>query len=690
MSLPEVLWRVRGVVRDSADRWSVGSRKAPMPFDRILSGDGATELRRSAIFGGFFGKLGDGDDVPAAIKQQWRNDAVSRGDTVADHMLSFFDLEHQYLGATIDWNYEHKAGKSTPMAFSGDIDYRDYSVTGDCKFVWEPNRHHQLVSLGRAYRWTGDDRYALAAVEQLESWMDQCPFSRGMNWRSPLELAIRLINWVWTLELVRESEALSAAFVERITSVTYRHLWDVTRKFSRYSSANNHLIGEAAGVYIGSSYFRGLNNARLWRRRSREILQSEIFRQTYEDGGNREQALGYHLFVLPFLLLPAIVGRRDDDDFGQEYWHRLEKTFDFVAAFMDGDSVSPMFGDSDDGHVLDLGMNLGDPRSLMAIGAVLFERSDFKALACGFPESAYWLLGGSGMRRFDSLSTGGVSVARHSRVLPDSGYYLLTSNTGEDASRIRVVFDCGELGFKSIAAHGHADALSFTLRAGGHDILVDPGTYDYFTYPTWRNYFRSTRAHNTIELDGVDQSELLGSFLWGRKATARCLHWEPTDAGGRVVGEHDGYGRLNDPVTHRRTLSLDAPEGIIDVMDELVCEGCHDIVMTLHFAEHCHVEPIGENRFNVQYDGGCATFALDSALSVDVLHGSEDPIFGWVSRGYHRKNPAASLIGRCSCNGGMKLGTHVAINGVCDVDEVDWDARSADRRSPVAADRGQT
>ena len=90
-----------------------------------------------------------------------------------------------------------------------------------------------------------------------------------------------------------------------------------------------------------------------------------------------------------------------------------------------------------------------------------------------------------------------------------------------------MVFDCGELGFKAIAAHGHADALSFTLRAFGSDVFVDPGTYDYFSYSAWRAYFRSTSAHNTLAVDGRDQSVMLGPFLWGARAQARCIAWEP-------------------------------------------------------------------------------------------------------------------------------------------------------------------
>ena len=107
-------------------------------------------------------------------------------------------------------------------------------MTGDCKLVWEPNRHHHLVVLGRAYRATGDVRYAQAVVEQLQSWLDQCPFGHGMNWRSPLELAIRLINWVWALDLIREAGLLTGRAAARAPlHAAWLHLWEIARKFSR-------------------------------------------------------------------------------------------------------------------------------------------------------------------------------------------------------------------------------------------------------------------------------------------------------------------------------------------------------------------------------------------------------------------------------------------------------------------------
>ena len=187
---------------------------------------------------------------------------IGRADKIVEHRLSFFNLKDHFLGNPIDWNKDHGHGKSAPLTYSQSIDYRDFGVTGDCKLVWEPNRHHHLVVFGRAYRASGDIRYAAEVVAQLQSWMDQCPFAKGMNWRSPLELGIRLINWVWAIELIRESRLVDGEFRKRFLHNVYLHLWEVSRKFSKGSSANNHLVGEAAGVYIGSSYFSNFQKRR--------------------------------------------------------------------------------------------------------------------------------------------------------------------------------------------------------------------------------------------------------------------------------------------------------------------------------------------------------------------------------------------------------------------------------------------
>jgi uncharacterized heparinase superfamily protein len=248
-----------------------------------------------------------------------------------------------------------------------------------------------------------------------------------------------------------------------------------------------------------------------------------------------------------------------------------------------------------------------------------------------------------------------------SRAFPDSGYYLLQSGHSGSSDCISVLLDCGELGYGPIAAHGHADALSFVLRAFGAEVFVDPGTYDYFTYPAFRNYFRSTRAHNCVVVDGRDQSEMLGPFLWGNRAQARCLRWEPCPGGGLVSGEHDGYSSLSDPVIHVRTLELDGAARSLTIQDEIRSHGPHAITLYFHLAENCACRAQQNNRLEISVCGRHIILELDPRMSVETLTGCEAPIAGWVSRSYHRRVPATTIVANAICDGKTTLVSRVLL-----------------------------
>ena len=584
MSPAEVLWRIRSTVRDQLDR----PRFALGLYPSLPSMSPASEL--ADVGPGF--RLCDWESRAYRSQQlqpdeeRWQAGLRERAEKLLSHKISFFSLDDCYLGDPIDWNRDHEAGVAAPGGFAGSIDYRDYRVTGDAKIVWELNRHHHLVVLARAYQVTGDIRYAEAVIAQWRSWCAACPFGQGMNWRSPLELAIRLINWVWAVDLIRESGIITASVYKELLAVVYLHLWEITRKYSQGSSANNHRIGEAAGIFIATQYFPMLDPQGRWNQQSRAILCQEVQTQTYQDGANREQAFGYHLFVLQFFLFSGIVARRAGADFPETYWSQVNNMLEFAGALSEGGDYIPSYGDCDDGYVLDLGHGPEAATGLLAVGAILFARQDFKAWAGGFREAAYWLLGPLARAHFEAILPASGNTTLSSRAFPDSGYYLLQCGRAGAADRVSVLFDCGELGFQSIAAHGHADALSFTLRAFGQDILVDPGTYDYFRYPQWRAYFRSTRAHNTVVIDDRDQSQILGPFLWGIRAEASCLTWEPNLHGGRAVGEHNGYTQLSDPVVHRRTLDLDGEVRTLTILDEIIALEHHRVQISFHVAEN--------------------------------------------------------------------------------------------------------
>ncbi|MFC1793705.1 heparinase II/III family protein [Planctomycetota bacterium] len=652
---------MRSSLRDRADRILVGRRQRMRKPSVFLNGDGRdeeTEFRVCDMAAGC-GKEKKVRRIEEGEKRgreegEWYESLLAKAQRIAEHRLDFFDQKDKYLGDPIIWNHDHKRSQDTPMTYCASLDYRDVEETGDCKFVWEPNRHHQFVVLARAYRASGDTRFANAVAEQLDSWLEQNPFGLGMNWRSGLELGIRLINWVWAVDLIEESGAIDEQLRHRILDCIARHIWEIDRKYSRGSSVGNHLIGEAAGVFVATSYFRNLRHASRWRARSWEILNREILNQTYPDGGPREHTTGYHLFILQFFVIAGIVARVTGQDIPEAYWSRLEKMFEFLGVLNEGGDNLPAFGDGDDGYVLDIGRDPHSVREWLAVGATLFRRSDFKAWAGGYAEPVEWLLGESERQSFKAIPEPQNKTST-SRAFKDSGYYLLQHGEFYSPDRISVVFDCGPLGMEPLAGHGHADALSFTLRAFGKDVLVDPGTYDYFSYPKWRKYFRSTAAHNTVVIDRRDQSEMLGLFLWGRRARTRCLSWQPTDLGGKVIGEHDGYAHMGDPVIHRRTLELDGRNRKLIVRDEINAGAKHEIEVFFHFAEHCVVNPANENRYLIDVGQGTVTIELDRCVRVESFSGSEDPICGWVSRGYHRKEPGTTLVGRCTCEGNTSL-----------------------------------
>ena len=659
MSPDEILWRIQGKGIDWIDGYRISRGKFP-PLDEAISP--MNRARWQPPFRVSDLKVGDcAGNHSSPEEQTWCNELISQADNIAEHKLSYFHLRDHDHGHPVQWNKDHDSNITAPMQLAQKIDYRDFNEAGDCKLVWEPNRHQHLVVLARAYRASGNQNYTEAIKEQIESWLDQCPYGYGMNWRSPMELSIRLINWVWAIDLTLESGIFSGAFRDQLFHSIYLHLREVTRKYSQGSSANNHLIGEAGGVFIATSYFPQLNNAKKWQNESFKILCREITLQTFEDGSNKELALEYQFFVIQFFLLCGLVGRWCGKDFPPQYWRNIEQQLLFIGRLQEGDGNPVFYGDADDGYVLNLGDSHTDPKPLLAAGALLFNNGQFKTWVPDYPQSLHWLFGAAGREQFASAATSEGDIPLLSHAFRDSGFYLLQDGRPNTNERISVLFDCGQLGFGAIAAHGHADALSFTLKAFGEDILIDPGTYDYFTYPEWREYFKSTLAHNTMEVDGQDQSVMRGLFLWGKRATARCLDWQQSDNGGLVKGEHDGYGRLQDPVMHRRTLLLDGKQRCLQIIDEVGAKGQHTIRLAFHFAPTCTLEQLDETEFRITGQNGCATLHLDKILSAKIFHGNLQPLIGWESNGYHQKQPCSTLVAGADICGDTTMSCSVTL-----------------------------
>jgi len=572
------------------------------------------------------------------------------------HKFSFFSFKKKFLGNRINWHLDYKNGKEAPLIFSKDIDYQDFNQSGDFKYIWEINRHQHLISLSKAYCISNNQAYKNEVKRQIIDWIKTNPYKKGINWISSLELSIRLISWSWAwFFLGNIDDTFKRIWLENI----YKHCDYINKNFSRFSSANNHLIGEAAGLFIASVIWPFKDKSHKWRENSYKILIQEIEKQIFKDGVNKEQAISYQQFVMDFFILAGLLGEKNGIFFPKFYWKRIERMMEFIASIMDVRGNVPKIGDSDDGFAVILSddKNFNPYRSLLATGAVIFKREDFKKKVQKFDEKSLWLLGIDGMKKFYSIEE---KVFTSKRVFKNGGYCILLNNEN-NKNEIRSVFDCGPLGYLSLAAHGHADALSFTLNVGGKRFIVDPGTYVY-QYPVkWRDYFKGTSAHNTIRIDGKNQSVIGGYYMWLKKARTKLIKWESCDKYDLVKAEHDGYIRLKDPVLHQRKIFFDKKKHFFRIIDKIESQKEHLIEQFFHFSEECELRKLDHAGWLITNGNKSLIIRVDSKSQTRIYKGSIEPILGWNSNNFDIKNEIYTMLNIINWKGSCELETLIII-----------------------------
>ncbi len=582
-----------------------------------------------------------------------------RAEQFMEHKFSFFSFSKEDFGKEINWHKDYKTGKESPLKFCKTIDYRDFKKMGDIKYIWEINRHHHLITLAKAYHLLGKKEYKDEALKQIDNWIDANPYLMGVNWESSLELAVRMISWGWVWYFIKDE--VSSGFKTKWLKSIYQHCQVISDNFSRYSSANNHLIGEAAGLFIASIVWPFQSNSERWQLKSFKILVKEMTKQDFPDGVNKEQALSYQQFVLDFFLLAGLLGEKNGIEFPRNYWGRMEKMIDFIASVMDKDGHVPQIGDADDGFavILNEAENSHVYKSLLATGAAIFKRGDLKDKAGDIDEKTVWLVGNHGRRAFDRLKE---KPYKGKKKFERGGYYIL-SDREEERDEIKAIVDCGPLGYLSIAAHGHSDALSLLLNVSGREILIDPGTYAYHTKRAWRDYFKGTSAHNTIRIDGEDQSLSGGNFMWLKKAAASVIKHHENDQKTVIVGEHNGYRRLKDPVWHRREIVFNKEERNFNICDRIEAEQEHIIEQFYHFSPQCQLTEAGQNKWLIENDDIRVEFHIDEKFKVNLCRGGELPTIGWYSARFDYKEPTCCLVNSYEGDGDVSFETKIIIAG---------------------------
>ncbi len=535
-------------------------------------------------------------------------------------------------------------GQQVPL----DIDWQA-DPHGDPEWKYCLHRHQYLTELGRAYWYTGDEKYTRAWKRILGDWIAKNPmpdldwmlrvpsetsrkhFMKMGNWR-PLTLGIRLYtSFIPCFFHFLCSPEFTPDFVVTVLASMEEHARHTRLYYTRHKSyfnvSPNWGVMEANGLAHMGILFPEFKDSADWTVEAMSRLEEQIRMQVLPDGMQVERASGYHL-VCTFCFLQILdLAERNGVRVSDTYRKVAESMIDFVIAIMKPHGVYPMLKDADESDVFGARASEGlwedinnlnmledgnDLRWTLKTGARLFNRPDMLWVA--------------------THGAAGEMPRLASTVLPDAGFAVMRTGWAHDD--LYLVYTCGELGVHDQSCvHGNADALSIDVSGYGTTLLIDPGRYIY--EGPWRVWFKSTKAHNTITVDGQDSSELADEWMFRTRARSRLNCWATAGKFDYVDGQHDGYTRLADPVAHRRRVLFLKPRFWL-VLDELDAAAGHTYDQYFHFAPDAHVERAGDFTFAARYPSGAGI-----TVQPLITEGLEaDLIPGWVSYDYAVKLPA--------------------------------------------------
>jgi len=527
-------------------------------------------------------------------------------DRILQRDLPSVGVYHKFEGR-IDWTLDP-------------IDYKEWP--------FQLNRHQFWVTLGRAYWATGEEKYAREFVFQMMDWVKQCPVPRSVsgnasnNWRT-IEAGIRMgHNWPEAYHLFLASPSFTDDAIVTMVKSCAEH----ARHLMRWPTTGNWLTMEADGLMHVGVLFPEFKEAADWRKTATDRLYAELDKQVYPDGAQIELSTGYHQVSLTNFVKAWEIAHLNGVAMPADYIAKIQRMYDYNLLASMPNGYLPGLNDAGATGI----------RRWLEQGFKLFpDRKDYQWVATG---------GKSG----EEPKVGSIA-------LPFSGHLVMRS--GWKPESLYMLFDAGPFGY----GHQHEDSLNIVLYAYGKYLLVDPGNYPYDS-SQWRKYVLSTRAHNTIRVDGEDQHSRGKSrekYVVSQPLPNRWASCPEFDYASSTYTE--GYGDTNQiKVTHNRRVFFVKPEYWI-VVDTLTPsdDQQHSYESMFHLdAERAEVDEQSKSVRTVNADA--ANLAIipmaDSGLSVRIVSGQEKPIVqGWMPSGGYDVRPIPTPIFGKSGSGPVTL-----------------------------------
>ena len=485
-------------------------------------------------------------------------DIVKSADKIIEHKFDLLGSDEVELGKNIKWNKDFKSGFAWENKFYKDIKIIDLENEADVKVPWELSRFQHLFTLGKAYWITNDLKYFKESKKEILDWIEKNPVYYGVNWTCTMDVAIRAVNLIFFYFHFQDLIEKDKGFFEKFNECLYQHGEYIYLNLEKsLELANNHYLSNLVGLIFLGIYFKDLKYKKpnKWLNFSLKEMEKEMFIQNNQDGTNYETSTSYHRLVLELMFYPTLLLKLNGLSFSNKYEKRLEKMVEFLAKITKSNGKIPLIGDVDNGRLIILSnyynWEVNDVRNIISLGGEYFDNILLKEVGANEKEDKIWI--------FNSQKDYKEKFFKESIAFENGGYYLLQN------SEIYCLIRCGELSLRGQGGHSHNDQLSIELNIDGEDFFIDTGTGVYTADKNIRNLFRSTRMHNTVSINGLEQNNFYEDKLFEMKEESfgRCLKFSENS----FKGIHYGYiNKIGS--THIREIILDRKTlNLIDLLD---------------------------------------------------------------------------------------------------------------------------
>jgi uncharacterized heparinase superfamily protein len=463
----------------------------------------------------------------------------------------------------------------------------------------------------------------------IRDWMRRNRPGRGGGWL-PYALSRRVVNWIYATRLFAPALAADEPFAVRLHASLFRQVHFLERNLER-DRADHHLIGNGRALLAAGWYFDG-NDAVRWRSLSRDLLWAQLRTQVQDDGGHCERSPMHHALVLSDYLEVLAIMRSAGEEIPPWVVKKVRGMAGFLQRLLLPDGELPLMHDSVSGST-------PPAAELLSIAAALFREPSLRSRAEGpLDVWPYILLGDDGARTYAQLTR--VEEPPTSCALRRTGYYVLAGPDGDE-----MIVDAQGIAAPHLGAHAHCNIFGYELAVGGQRVIVDSGVSGYEPGP-WRDYFRSTRAHNTVSVDGAEQSELWGAFNVARYAQVGPVRWLVRDGLTYLEGTHDGFTRLAPGLLHTRRIFF-LPGRFWCVCDDVRGSGVRELESFIHFHPETRIEVTcnGSAAFQAHWTNGTMRVVPFEMESVELTSGSFDGTpRGWYAPTFGAVSPAPVLM----------------------------------------------